>query len=95
MSTTVLTQKVLPDNVVPLKFEVKPLHKKSKYYGFTLRDSPYFLMPDNTIHHNSGKSVLEQSIVGHASRYEDRFQLVGVDVKRVEFCSCLLNTITQ
>lgn len=27
----------------------------------------------------------EQSIVGHVSRYSDRFQLVGVDCKRVEF----------
>ena len=31
------------------------------------------------------KSVLEQSIVGHVSRFSDRYQLVGVDCKRVEF----------
>ena len=31
------------------------------------------------------KSVLEQGIVGHVSRFPDRFQLVGVDCKRVEF----------
>lgn len=45
----------------------------------------------------------EQSIVGHVSRYSDRFQLVGVDCKRVEFnllrgvciCASLLNLITQ
>lgn len=28
---------------------------------------------------------MEQAIVGHVSRYADRFQLVGVDCKRVEF----------
>jgi len=33
----------------------------------------------------SGKSVMEQNIIGHVSRYSDYFQLVGVDCKRVEF----------
>ena len=66
-------------------FSVTPLNRKDNYYGFTLQDSPLHQMPDGTIFHNSGKSVLEQSIVGHVSRNPDRFQLVGVDCKRVEF----------
>ena len=33
----------------------------------------------------SGKSVLQQCIVGHISRYPDHFMMVGCDVKMVEF----------
>ena len=66
-------------------FSITPLHKKDNYYGFTLEQNPIHLMPNGTEFHNSGKSVMEQSIVGHVSRNEDRFQLVGVDCKRVEF----------
>jgi hypothetical protein len=66
-------------------FSVKPLNKIEPYYGFELLEDPLHLMPDGTVFHNSGKSVLEQSIVGHVSRYSDRYQLVGVDCKRVEF----------
>ena len=70
--------------LAPAPFTIKPLNKKDNYYGFTLANNPYHLMADGTIWHNSGKSVLEQSIVGHVSRYENRFQLVGVDCKRVK-----------
>lgn len=63
-------------------FSVTPLNKTDQYYGFSLEEDPLHLMPDGVIFHNSGKSVLEQSIVGHVSRYSDRFQLVGVDCKR-------------
>lgn len=66
-----------------VEFSIKPLNKSSTYYGFSLENDPLHLMPDGTIFHNSGKSVCEQSIVGHISRYSDRFQLVGVDCKRV------------
>ena len=66
-------------------FSVRPLNRSGPYYGFTLKEDPLHLMPDGTIFHNSGKSVLEQSIVGHVSRFSDRYQLVGVDCKRVEF----------
>ena len=65
-------------------FTVKPLNKKDNYYGFSLEDNPNHIMPNGVIFHNSGKSVMEQAIVGHVSRYEDRFQLVGVDCKRVK-----------
>ena len=71
--------------VKQVDFSIKPLHKTDKYFGFSLEDDPMYLMPDGTVFHNSGKSVTEQSIVGHVSRYSDRFQLVGVDCKRVEF----------
>lgn len=60
-------------------FSIKPLGKVDRYYGFSLEDDPRHVMPDGTIFHNSGKSVAEQGIVGHASRYPDRFQLVGVE----------------
>lgn len=66
-------------------FSIKPCNRRDSYYGFSLEDDPMHLMPNGVIFHNSGKSVLEQSIVGHVSRYSDRFQLVGVDCKRVEF----------
>ena len=64
-------------------FTITPLNKKDKFYGFSLEKDPMHMMPNGVIFHNSGKSVLEQSIVGHVSRYSDRFQLVGVDCKRV------------
>lgn len=65
-------------------FTIIPRDGPDNYYGFTLENDPLHIMPNGTIFHNSGKSVLEQSIVGHVSRYADRFQLVGVDCKRVE-----------
>jgi hypothetical protein len=68
------------------KFTVKPLQKIDTYYGFSLfENDKLYKTYDDIIHHNSGKSVLEQGIVGHVSRYPDKFQLVGIDVKRVEF----------
>lgn len=65
-------------NVKQVEFSVKPLNKTDQYFGFSLEEDPMYLMPDGTVFHNSGKSVCEQSIVGHVSRYSDRFQLVGV-----------------
>lgn len=61
------------------EFSIRPVQKVDNYYGFSLQNDPLHLMPDGTIFHNSGKSVLEQSIVGHVSRYSDRWQLVGVE----------------
>ena len=77
--------KLLMSVVKQVDFEVRPLNKTDTYFGFSLEDDPMYLMPDGSVFHNSGKSVCEQSIVGHVSRYSDRFQLVGVDCKRVEF----------
>lgn len=65
-------------------FTITPRDGPDNYYGFTLENDPLHIMPNGTIFHNSGKSVLEQSIVGHVSRYAERYQLVGVDCKRVE-----------
>lgn len=48
--------------LAPAPFTIRPLNKKDTYYGFTLTENPYHLMPDGTIFHNSGKSVLEQSM---------------------------------
>lgn len=62
-----------------VNFAVKPLNQIGQYYGFTLDTSPKFQSPFGAILHNSGKSVLEQSIVGHVSRFPDHFQLAGVN----------------
>lgn len=67
-----------------VNFNVKPM-KKDSYFGFSLSGDHLHLTPDGIIHHNSGKSVLEQNIVNHVSHFSDDFQLVGVDVKVVEF----------
>jgi len=67
-----------------MNFSVKKISDKDKYYGFTLDGDQLYQTSDGIVHHNSGKSVLEQSIVGHVSRYSDKFQLVGVDCKRVK-----------
>ena len=63
---------------VQVPFTITPLNQVDKFYGFSLESDPMHIMPNGVIFHNSGKSVTEQSIVGHVSRYEDRFQLVGV-----------------
>ena len=68
-----------------IPFVVKPRNQTDQYFGFELDGDPLHIMPDGTIFHNSGKSVMEQSIIGHVSRYSDKFQLIGVDCKRVEF----------
>lgn len=49
-------------SVRQVDFSIKPLHKKDTYFGFSLEDNPLHLMPDGTIFHNSGKSVMEQSM---------------------------------
>ena len=66
-------------SVKQVDFTIQPLNKKDQFYGFKLENDPLHVMTNGTIFHNSGKSVLEQSIVGHVSRYSDRFQLVGVN----------------
>lgn len=43
-------------------FSIKPCNRKDNYYGFSLEDDPMHLMPNGVIFHNSGKSVLEQSM---------------------------------
>ena len=60
-----------------ITFEIKPKNKAAPFYGFTLETDPLHIMPNGVVFHNSGKSVCEQSIVGHVSRYSDRYQLVG------------------
>lgn len=72
------------DPVKKLDFKIKPVGV-GKFYGFELDGDHQHLTSDGIVHHNSGKSVAEQAIVGHVSRYADNYQLVGVDCKRVEF----------
>ena len=43
-------------------FTITPRDGPDRYYGFTLENDPLHIMPDGTIFHNSGKSVLEQSM---------------------------------
>ena len=61
-----------------IKFTVKPLNKVDNYYGFTVDNDNLYLSSDGPVHHNSGKSVLEQNIINHVSHFSDEFQLVGV-----------------
>ena len=61
-----------------IQFTVKPLNKVDNYYGFTVDKDNLYLSSDGLVHHNSGKSVLEQNIVAHISRFSDDFQCVGV-----------------
>lgn len=49
-------------NVKQVDFTITPLHKKDNFYGFSLENNPMHLMPNGVIFHNSGKSVLEQSM---------------------------------
>lgn len=45
------------------KFDVKPLQKIDTYYGFSLLENDkLYKTHDDIIHHNSGKSVLEQGM---------------------------------
>lgn len=69
-------------SVTKLNFEITPA-EVGNYYGFTLDRDMRYLTPQKILFHNSGKSVLEQNIIGHVSRFPDNFQLVGVDCKRV------------
>ena len=62
-----------------LDFNVKKISDNDNYYGFSLEGDNLYLTSDKLVHHNSGKSVLEQGIVGHVSRWSDKFQLVGMD----------------
>lgn len=65
-----------------MNFSVKKVSDNANYYGFELNNDSLYVTSDWIVHHNSGKSVLEQAIVGHVSRYPDKFQLVGIDCKR-------------
>lgn len=81
-------------NIIPIGLTVNQVTQGISPIGWYLNDqnkndlmvetvpSTSILIAGGT---GSGKSVLEQSIVGHVSRYPDNFQLVGVDCKRVEF----------
>lgn len=66
-------------------FTVEKISDNEEYYGFEVDGDHLYLLDNGLIMSNSGKSVAEQSIVGHVSRYSDNYQLVGVDCKRVEF----------
>lgn len=50
------------DSLENLKFNIKKISDNDDYYGFTISDDNLYLTSDNLVHHNSGKSVLEQSI---------------------------------
>lgn len=46
-----------------VEFTVTPRGSPAmQYYGFTLENNPLHVMPNGVIFHNSGKSVMEQSI---------------------------------
>ena len=72
-----------------VNFSIRSLNRSGPFYGFELYKDPLHLMPDGTVFHNSGKSVLEQGIVSHVSRFPDRFQLVGVN-QFAHSCPCFV-----
>jgi len=79
-------------NILPIGLTINNITQKISPIGWWLNDqnkdeemvptvpSTSILIAGGT---GSGKSVLEQSIVGHVSRYPDRFQLVGVKNLRI------------
>ena len=81
-------------NIIPLGLSINNITQKVAPLGWTLNTqeesfenikteaSTSILITGGT---GSGKSVAEHAIVGHVSRFPDRFQLAGVDMKRVEF----------
>ena len=81
-------------NIIPLGLTINNITQQVSPIGWYLNDqnkneqlvptvpSTSILICGGT---GSGKSVMEQAIVGHISRYSDNYQLVGVDCKRVEF----------
>ena len=81
-------------NIIPLGLTIHPVLQQVAPIGWYLNDQQKNEMLRETVPSTSiliaggtgsGKSVMEQAIVGHVSRYDDRFMLVGVDCKRVEF----------
>lgn len=65
-----------------IDFTVKPVGV-GNFYGVMLNGDHRYMTADGIVQNNSGKSVMEQAIVGHVSRFPDNFMLVGVDCKRV------------
>lgn len=70
----------MKNNCCPQKvdFKVEKISDMKDYYGFEVDKDHLFLTGNGIVMANSGKSVAEQSIVGHVSRYSDNYQLVGV-----------------
>ena len=55
-------EEIIMNKTELVDFTIEPLNKLDKFYGFELKDDPLHQMYDGSIFHNSGKSVLEQSI---------------------------------
>lgn len=81
-------------NLIPLGDCVNNKLQKVSPVGWYLNDqnkNPEYLPTEPSTSYlisggtGSGKSVAEVNIVGHISRNDDHFQMVGVDCKRVEF----------
>ena len=81
-------------NIIPLGEAVNHKLKTVSSIGWMLNDNnkrPEMVdtLPSTSIlisgGTGSGKSVLQQAILGHISRFSDHFSFCGIDVKRVEF----------
>ena len=83
-------------NVVPLGLTVNDKLKKVSEIGWWLNDEDksrmdemYVTQVSNSIlvagGTGSGKSVTENCIIGHFSRFSDRYQMILLDPKQVEF----------
>lgn len=66
--------------ISPLDWKINNAEKDEE--AINAIDSVHILISGST---GSGKSVAEQNIVRHVSMYPDKFQFLGVDLKRVEF----------
>lgn len=66
------------------KFKIKPAGK-GKYKGFILDKDSLYRSKSGAVFHNSGKSVVENGIIGHCSQFPDKYELIILDPKRVTF----------
>jgi hypothetical protein len=72
-------------NVLKTGFSVKPL-EEDDFYGVEVSDDNLYLMGDFTATHNSGKSIMLQTIINSLLINEKQFiNFALIDPKRVEF----------
>jgi DNA segregation ATPase FtsK/SpoIIIE-like protein len=65
-------------------FKIKPIGK-GEYKGFILDKDSLYRSKSGAIFHNSGKSVVENGIIGHCSKFPDKYELIILDPKQVTF----------
>lgn len=72
-------------DVLKIGFSIEPLNEDN-FYGVEVSDDNLYLMGDFTVTHNSGKSIMLQSIINSLLlNPKTRIKLALIDPKRVEF----------